>query len=358
MDLDHLQALLGDRGEAAATEAVESTRDIWVIGETVQGEDRHQLTPLTAQLLGKARELASDLGAYVHAALLGYSLGDLGDELIALGADGAHLADAPELKGLLLEPALHVLATLFEEFSPAVALFPAGPLGDQIAPRLAQRLGGTLTTQCVALQPDLATRAITAAYAVYDGEYYEGRTIVAEAEYGPDTAIQMFSVLPNVFHTPDPDRYRSGTVEPIALDLSSCPARVKVVGRVEYQRPELPISKARRIVALGHDLGDENLAAARELAARLGAEIAGDRTAVAAGWINPEQVVGLMGYDVAPFLYLALGVRGSTEHNVGLEKARFVAAVHTDPAAPIFSAADLGLVAKPGEILVRLEDLL
>lgn len=358
MDWDHLQALLGETAPAEAPETVEGYRDVWVIGEAAKRKGDTQLTPLTAQLMGKAREVASDLGAYVRAGLLGHGLAGLGQELIALGADVTHVADAPELDGLPLEPALYVLATLFEEFRPAVVLFPAGPLGDQVAPRLAQRLNATLTTQCVALQPDLATRAITAVYAVYDGEYYEARVILSAGEFGPETITQMFSVLPGVFYTPDPDPLRTGTVEPFTLDLSDVRPRVRVIGPAVHQRPPLPISRAQRIVALGFDLQDENVPAARQLAAKLGAEIAGDRTAVAAGWIDPERVVGVTGYDVAPDLYLALGLRGSTEHNVGLERARFVAAVHPDPAAPIFAAADLGIVADPGEILARLNRLL
>jgi electron transfer flavoprotein alpha subunit len=350
MDLDHLMMMLGDTGEVTAPDTVQSYRDIWVIGQVANGD----LTACTAQLLGKARELASDLGAYVRAGLFGHDLGDLGKQLIALGADVAHVADCPDLADLSLELPLHVLGTLLEEFKPAVILMPSGVIGDQLAPRLAQRFNATLTTQVVALRPDLSSRAVMADYAVYNGEFYESRSILAGPTFGPDSATQMFSVLPGAFRTPDPDRYRTGTVEPVAVDPSAVTGRVGVVGPTPYQRPLVAISRAQRIVALGFDLGEENVSAARALAERWGAHLAGDRTAASAGWIDYNQVVGVTGYDVAPDVYLALGVRGNTEHNVGMERARFVIAIHPDPNASIFEVADWCIVAEPGQILARL----
>jgi electron transfer flavoprotein alpha subunit len=42
-------------------------------------------------------------------------------------------------------------------------------------------------------------------------------------------------------------------------------------------------------------------------------------------------------------VYLALGISGAAEHVVGV-KARCLVAVNTDPAAPIFQLADIGVV--------------
>jgi electron transfer flavoprotein alpha subunit len=54
---------------------------------------------------------------------------------------------------------------------------------------------------------------------------------------------------------------------------------------------------------------------------------------------------------VAPDLYVALGIAGDTIHNAAITGARRVLAIHPNPAAPIFKAADLGLVAEPKDVL-------
>lgn len=356
MDLDHLQALLGDTSDSEflAPEETAGFSDIWVIGEAVDGK----LTQLTAQLLGAARELANELGAYVRAGLPGNDLGELGSSLIALGADVAHLADHPVLENLAAEPVLTILKDWFQEFKPAAALFPSGVLGDQIAPRLAQSLNATLTTQCIALRPDLSTRAITAEYAVYDGEYYESRTIRPDGDANPSNTTQMFTILPNAFRTPEPDPYRQGAVQHHDVDLTNSQPRIRPAGPVEYSRPPLAIDRAGRILAIGYELGEANVPLAKDVAAKLGAQIAGERAAAAAGWIDYNQVVGLMGYNVAPDFYLSLGVRGGAEHNIGLERARFIAAVHPDPTAPIFDIADLCIVAEPDKVLSLLQHMI
>ncbi|HDQ73652.1 MAG TPA: electron transfer flavoprotein subunit alpha/FixB family protein, partial [Chloroflexi bacterium] len=88
-----------------------------------------------------------------------------------------------------------------------------------------------------------------------------------------------------------------------------------------------------------------------QLADVLGARVAGDRGARDAGWIGAEQIVDVRGVEVAPSLYVAVGVRGDTFHNAAIEGAKYVVAIHPDPDAPIFSVADLGVEADPPAVL-------
>ena len=350
MDLDHLQALMGDVGEPESAASLDSQRDIWVAA----GGNRETIRK-SSWLLTPARELATDLGAYVRAVLLGNQLENLAEEFIQLGADGVHLVDNPTLASAAPELMQDVLARLFQEHDPAVVLFPAGSWGDPLAAGLAQRLRAPLTAGCVALRPDLATRAISAEYVVYGGEYYESRSWLPDQASRAGELAQLFTLMPAAYRSPAPDPYRSGSVEPVTVTPGSTQPRVRRIGPADHQRPATPISTASRLVAVGFDLGETNLPAAQALADKLGAQLCGDRTAAAAGWISYNQVVGLTGYDVAPELYLALGVRGSTEHNIGLERARHVIAIHPDRNAPIFQTADLCLVAEPAEVLAHLE---
>ena len=134
-------------------------------------------------------------------------------------------------------------------------------------------------------------------------------------------------------------------------------SRVRVVGEAEgFEPPAVPLAQASVIVAAGRQAGDVELV--KQLAQALGGRVAGDRGTQEAGWVESEQVVDVRGVEVAPEVYVAVGIRGDTFHNAAIEKARFIVAIHPDPTAPIFEAADLCLEADPMEVLPVLLQIL
>jgi electron transfer flavoprotein alpha subunit len=62
------------------------------------------------------------------------------------------------------------------------------------------------------------------------------------------------------------------------------------------------------------------------------------------GWLPRQQQIGITGRAVAPDLYLGLGVHGKFNHMVGILRSGTIVAVNNDPQAPIFEAADIGIV--------------
>jgi len=339
MDLEYWE-LLTD--EALEEEEEIVYRDIWVVAEVEDGV----LTPVGLEMLGKARELAAALGAYVHAVLLGEGLKHLAPELIHYGADSVYLADDPRLAEYHLETYAKVLSDLFQEQKPEIILFGATDLGQELAPRLAQRLGTGLICDCLDLSIDETERVLSARHPVYDGEYFHVSTFLG-------TKPQIATVRPGAFRLPFADEYRYGEVEEIAVNLDGIEPKVRVLGvSADEAHPQMPLSKARVIVAGGRGVGDaEGFALVEELAKALGGQVAGSRGALAEGWIEEECLVGLDGITVKPDLYIACGISGDVHHYFAMQEARFVVAIHKNPDAPIFKIADMGIVGHPKEVI-------
>jgi electron transfer flavoprotein alpha subunit len=315
----YLDLLMAQQEAAGEEVAAEGGGGVWVVADLVGGA----IAPVTLEALGAARSLADALGAYVY-------------------------ADHPALAQFALEPYQSVLAGLIETDKPEVVIFGATVAGGQLAARLAQAFGGGLIEHITAVSLDQATRTVQAATPIYGGEYYE---IVA----CPQARPQFLTVEPGAFPTPFLDSYRTG--EPTLLAVEPVEPRVCVVGRAEgFVPPAVPLSQAPVIVAAGRQAGE--FEQVKRLAQALGAQVAGDRGARDAGWIETGQVVDVRGVEVAPEVYVAVGIRGDTFHNAAIEKAGFIAAIHPDPTAPIFQAADLCVEADPREVLPALLEAL
>jgi len=345
MDLEYWELLTGEAIEEEEEEV--AYRDIWVVAEAEDGA----LTPVSLEMVGKAREMAAGLGAYVQAVLLGEGLEDLAQELIHRGADSVYLADDglashATLAEYHLETYAEVLSDLFQEQKPEIILFGATELGQELAPRLAQRLGTGLVSDCLALSIDETERVLLATHPVYGGEYFHVSSFLGAKP-------QIATVRPGAFRLPFADEYRYGDVEEIAVNLDGIEGKVKVLSvSAEEAQPQSPLSKAKVIVAGGRGVGDaEGFALVEELAEALGGQVAGSRGARDEGWIGEERLVGLGGATVKPDLYIACGIPGDVHHYFATQEAKFVVAINKDPDAPIFKTANLGIVGDPKEVI-------
>lgn len=339
MDLDFLESMMG--------EAIEESpyRHIWVVAE----KEGDALAPVVLEMLGQARQLADRLGVYVKAVWLGESTDELRQKLIANGADVVYVADDPRLNEYSTEIYTKVLGDLIKEKKPEIVLLGATSMGHDLAPRLAQRLGTALFTNCLDLEIDEAQRQLLATYPVYGGEYFQ-TGVCSEAR------PQMATVLPGAFHPPLTDPSRAGEVETIAVDIDGVEVRTKVLKVVgEETRPEVPLRKARVVVSGGRGMGDaKSFALVKELAEVLGGQVGGSRGAVDEGWIGAEKQVGLGGAQIAPDLYVACGIAGAIQHYAGVLDSKFVVAINRDPNATIFQVADVGIVGDVHEVLPAL----
>ena len=277
-------------------------------------------------------------------------LAEMARELYPVGADRVYVADDDRLAEFALEPWLKVLSDLFAAQAPEFVMFGATPIGEALAPRLAQRFGAGLITHALMMKVDDFDRCFIGRRAAYGGEYYEVLTTAGARSH-------FATVLPDTFGAPYPDASRYGEVE---TDRSESGRRRSAdqndrAGGVRAAAIEVEIREADRFgrAAGGRHRRGESRWRKRSARSWPGRVNRWTKTISA-----KSQVVGITGERVAPNLYVALGIRGDTMHTWGMKGARYVVAVHPDPDAPILKQADAALVGDPAKVAKELAEAL
>jgi electron transfer flavoprotein alpha subunit len=157
---------------------------------------------------------------------------------------------------------------------------------------------------------------------------------------------QMSTVRPRVMKLAQKDVQRKGEIHfqpwaPPESQLSEVVAFVKEVPQVG----SVDIARASALVVAGKGACDPaSMPLLQELADVVGGVVACSRPVVESGLMPYERQVGQTGKTVSPKLYIGIGVSGAVQHLVGMQGSEKIVAINSDPQAPIFRVADVGLV--------------
>ncbi len=326
-------AILSDAGTRRIPDFSEY-RGVWVMAQQEAGG----LHPVSLELLGKARELAEHLGQDVSALLLGDRVEPLVGALFAAGAQQVHLVEHPALAGYRTLPFSRAAAQVIQSQKPEILLVGATPMGRDLAPRLARRLGLGLTADCTGLEIDAQERILRQTRPAFGGNVMA--TIV-----GRYSRPQVATVRPGIMKPLPPEPGRQGRLLRHNVHIPSQDLRTTLLKTIQVPRSGVDLTSARVIVAGGRGVGNmAGFALLEELAGVLGAELGGTRVAYESGWIPHERQIGQTGVTVRPDLYVAVGLSGAIQHRAGMLDSRFIVAINKDRAAPIFDVADFALV--------------
>jgi len=140
--------------------------------------------------------------------------------------------------------------------------------------------------------------------------------------------------------------------EIITIEVQS-DSRIALTGRAPVEKQSVDLSVAEKVVCVGMGFAKrEDFRLAEELAAVLGAEIGCSRgVAEERKWLPADAYIGISGVAVKPRLYLSIGVSGQVQHVVGIRDAKLIVAIDINEKAPIFQAADYGIVGDLYEIV-------
>jgi electron transfer flavoprotein alpha subunit len=336
-------AIIIRRQAAEATDKA-AYQGIWVYAEQRDGV----IAPVVFELLGKAKELAADLGAELCAVLLGHEIKHLSKELFSFGADKIIVVDDPALEHFCDELYAKALAALIDKHKPAIVLAGATVIGRSFIPRVAIDVHTGLTADCTGLSIDTETGNLQQTRPAFGGNIMA--TILT-----PNHRPQMATVRHRVFDPLPKDESRNGIIleESVSLDLEQC--NTQWLGFEKEKTTLVNLTEANIIVSGGRGLKDaKNFALLEELAEAVDGAVGASRAAVDAEWIPYAHQVGQTGKTVKPNIYIACGISGAIQHLAGMSSSDYIIAINKDPDAPIFKAADLCVVGDLFEIVPKL----
>ncbi len=328
------------------------SNNVWVFVEQRAGK----ASDVSLELLSKGRKLADSMNGRLISVVIGNHVRPVSVESFRYGADESLLVDHAQLNDYTTLSYARILNALVDEHKPRIILFGASVTGRDLAPRVASHSRSGLTADCTDLQVSNVN---------YLGKEYKDLLLQIRPAFGgniiatiitPDTHTQMATV-------------REGVME---MHLSAAPHEVKIteipfipdeidnlVSLVEQHREERKVNLkgAAIIVAGGYGMGTkESFKLIHELAHTVGGEVAGSRAAVDAGFIPHERQVGQTGVTVRPKLYFAIGISGAIQHRAGMQEAKKIIAINTDPDAPIFEVAHYSIVGDARDVIPRFID--
>jgi electron transfer flavoprotein alpha subunit len=178
----------------------------------------------------------------------------------------------------------------------------------------------------------------------WGGSLLEDATLTAELPI-LSCALHAFPVEPAASSPP------VTPVTEFVPELGPESARTRIVDRVQVAEG-ITLTTAPVVVSGGRGVGsEEGFAAIEELAALLGAAVGCSRVVTNQGWRPHADQVGQTGKRVAPDLYIACGISGAIQHWVGMQAAKHVLAINTDPDAPMVTKADYAVIGDLHEIV-------
>lgn len=306
--------------------------------------------PVTMELIGKAREMASKLGQPVYALFMGSDIGTAAEELRHFGVDEVFVYDDPALKHFRIEPYTAVFEDFISRKKPTIVLVGGTAVGRSLAPRIAARCRTGLTADCTILdvQENTDLDQIRPAF---------GGNIMAHI-FTPNHRPQFATVRYKVFSAPERREMPEGQLVYCTMDAEKLVSKISVI-EVHKKETVQGIEDAEVIIVAGRAIKrSEDMAMINRLAELLDAKVASTRPLIEAGWVDPRRQIGLSGRTVKPKLIITCGVSGAIQFVAGMNNSECIIAINSDPKATIFNVAHYGLIGDVYEIVPRLIEYL
>jgi electron transfer flavoprotein alpha subunit len=308
-------------------------KGVLIFCETKEGK----LAAIATELLGCGRKLADELGQELAAVLVGSGLAELAKETIASGADKVYVVDDPQLKDYQTDSYVSAMEKVVGQTAPQILLMGQTSIGRDLAPRLAFRLKTAAALGCIDLAIDPSSKKLLQTKPVYGGN--------AQAVFVTESFPQIATVRAKTMTPLAPDPSRKGEVVKIDAALDPAAIRTKVLEKVAEKVEGIKLEDAEVVVCGGRGIGSaEGFAQLEVLAKLLKGAVGATRPPCDNEWVPAGAQIGLTGKIVAPELYIAIALSGSSQHMSGCSGSKTIVAINKDPEANIFREARFGVV--------------
>jgi electron transfer flavoprotein alpha subunit len=164
------------------------------------------------------------------------------------------------------------------------------------------------------------------------------------------TDVKIITLAQNSFELIE--KNNGASVTDFAIQLDGVKTKVN---EVQKQSGKILLTDADIVVSGGRGMkSPDNWGPLVQLAELLGAATACSRPVSDEGWRGHEEHTGQTGKIIAPNLYVAIGISGATQHLAGVSSSKYIVAINNDKGAPIFEAAQFGIVGDAAKILPKL----
>ncbi len=319
--------------------------EIWTYSEQKDGH----LRDISFELLAWGRKLAEIRETSLCAVVLAHTMPEEElQHLIQHGADKVYLVQDPLFSNFLVEPQAYALQYLVQTYTPEILLAGATTTGRTVMPYLAMKLHTGLTADCTGLEIEEGTGNLLQIRPAIGGN------IMATIKT-PDTRPQMSTVRQKSILPLEADPARRGKIVSVSLPENIVKSRMRFEEFSCESRGNAGLEEADVVVSGGISMQTEEAQKLLQaLAGSLNAALASSRPPVDQGFQPYPRQVGLSGRTISPALYIACGISGAVQHLAGIQTAKNIVAINTDPQAPIFQVADFGIVGDALQIIPAL----
>ena len=302
---------------------------------------------------GKFKKLSFELVSYgvklaemLNTEAIALTIGNVDqDELGRLGKYGAGRIIQAAQSGPLFfdcQNFTSVIAGFAARENAAVVVLSNNNMGKAIASRLSVRLKAGLGSGVSRLP--VSINPFTCYKKVFSGNAY--------ANFVIKTDIKILTLAQNSFELIESEN--KAVISQVPVPWEGEGMKTKVLD-VQKQDGKILLTDADIVVSGGRGMkSPDNWGPILEFAELLGAATACSRPVSDEGWRPHEEHTGQTGKIIAPNLYFAIGISGATQHLAGVSSSKYIVAINTDKDAPIFSAAQYGIIGDAGKVLPKL----
>jgi len=297
---------------------------------------------LSFELVSYASKVAEMLGQQAITLSIGKVDSSELEKLATYGAEKVISIENDMIKAFDEQVYTSMIAEAAQKTGANVLVLANNNSGKALAPRLSVRLKAGIASGVSKLPVSLSP------FVVYK-KVYSGK---AFANVAIKTEIKILTLAQNSFEVVESPKAFVHEKLDIQPDGNLLKTQVK---EVQKQSGKILITDADIVVSGGRGMkSPDNWAPLVELADLLGAATACSRPVSDEGWRSHDEHTGQTGKIIAPNLYFAIGISGATQHLAGVSSSKFIVAINTDKDAPIFEAAQYGIVGDALKVLPKL----